>query len=193
MGLDHGLQAELYVKNWPHMSMDRLHFITTEGPNVKIMEAFADNISYITYDLITWRKENHIHAWFVDHCNGGEDNNGKFFVNKEEFIEFILTCEVIVRDWDKSEKTIKDVYNGITWEKGVHTVLTRKDEVAKDINTAKALMPTRSGFFFGSTEYDKYYIESLRHALKTFKPLIENEQFMKQLDWGITLQYWASW
>lgn len=38
---------------------------------------------------------------------------------------------------------------------------------------AKTLLPTQSGFFFGSTEYDDYYYDNIEVAILIIKKLIE--------------------
>lgn len=57
----------------------------------------------------------------------------------------------------------------------------------KDVEKAKSLLPTQSGFFFGSTEYDEYYFEELKCTQKTLKKLIDNAPE----DWEF--YYQASW
>jgi hypothetical protein len=44
----------------------------------------------------------------------------------------------------------------------------------KDIDIAKKLLPTQSGFFFGSTEYDDYYFEDVRDVLEQFSEYIDD-------------------
>jgi len=38
--------------------------------------------------------------------------------------------------------------------------------VLNDPDKAKTVMPTQSGFFFGSTEYDEYYLKDLRETVQ---------------------------
>ena len=63
-------------------------------------------------------------------------------------------------------------------------VLQNKDRAAE-------VLPTQSGFFFGSTSYDEYYYEDIRHTLDVVNKalaLIEND---KTGDYDIIYQ--ASW
>ena len=39
-------------------------------------------------------------------------------------------------------------------------------EVLENPKDGNLLLPTASGFFFGSTEYDEYYLDDLRHTVK---------------------------
>ncbi len=59
--------------------------------------------------------------------------------------------------------------------------LTHKDE-------ADAALPTQSGFFFGSTDYDEDYFEDLTGTVNQIKPLLSNP---KLADWSF--EYRSSW
>ena len=52
-------------------------------------------------------------------------------------------------------------------------IVKRCSAVLENPDLASELMPTRSGFFFGSTEYDKYYFSDLRDVRKQFKSFIK--------------------
>lgn len=52
----------------------------------------------------------------------------------------------------------------------------------------KSLLPTRSGFFFGSTNYDEWYIEDLKNTKKILSDVLKNTDFEKQM-----VVYRASW
>ena len=52
-------------------------------------------------------------------------------------------------------------------------IVKRCNDVLKNPNFAMTLLPTQSGFFFGSTEYDKYYYDDLKNVRKQFKSFIK--------------------
>lgn len=52
-------------------------------------------------------------------------------------------------------------------------IVKRCSAVLENPDLASELMPTRSGFFFGSTEYDKYYFSDLKNVRKQFKSFIK--------------------
>ena len=60
-------------------------------------------------------------------------------------------------------------------------------QVIESNNLAKELLPTQSGFFFGSIEYDEYYFESLSYTIKQINELL-NSNF--KYDW---YEYCSSW
>jgi hypothetical protein len=44
----------------------------------------------------------------------------------------------------------------------------------KDVDLAKKLLPTQSGFFFGSTDYNDYYFMDVKDVVEQFKEYLEN-------------------
>lgn len=56
------------------------------------------------------------------------------------------------------------------------------DKVLADHSLAKELIPTQSGFFFGSTDYDDYYFEKLERIKETFSSLVKD---LTDYDWII--------
>lgn len=43
-----------------------------------------------------WRKANHIHKWFVDHVQDGEDDCGTYSVNREQLTELLELCQRVL-------------------------------------------------------------------------------------------------
>lgn len=58
---------------------------------------------------------------------------------------------------------------------------------ANDETVSNTLLPTQCGFFFGDTEYGKYYYDNVKDVLETFtdvlKNLKENEIILMQCWW----------
>lgn len=61
-------------------------------------------------------------------------------------------------------------------------------EVLKDKSKAKELLPTQEGFFFGSTEYDEFYVMDLEYTVSRIENILATEAF-KNMDF----YYQASW
>lgn len=45
---------------------------------------------------------------------------------------------------------------------------------ANDETVSNTLLPTQCGFFFGSTEYDKYYYDNVKDVLEEFTNILKN-------------------
>lgn len=62
------------------------------------------------------------------------------------------------------------------------------DEVLSDSTKAEELLPTQEGFFFGSVEYDEYYIDDLSNTRSMLNALLND------IDWKAeTIIYQSSW
>lgn len=46
----------------------------------------------------------------------------------------------------------------------MEVLLSRCNQVLKDRSKASELLPTMSGFFFGSTEYDEHYFKDVKEV-----------------------------
>lgn len=61
------------------------------------------------------------------------------------------------------------------------------EEVLDNPDKAKELLPTGAGFFFGSTEYDEWYIKDLEHT----KAILDKALALPEMEYDISYQ--ASW
>ena len=68
-------------------------------------------------------------------------------------------------------------------------------EVLEDRSKAEEILPTMSGFFFGSTEYDKYYFADLKMTADDLTHLLKADEKLKQWNNKHSVEYWysASW
>ncbi len=101
MGLDSYLMAEKYVSGWEHNTpAEKKLFaallkaggfepedVTKAGPSGNI----SINVAY-------WRKANHIHSWFVTHCQEGKDDCKRYYVGREKLEELLQTCQIVAAD-----------------------------------------------------------------------------------------------
>lgn len=88
----------------------------------------------------------------------------------------------------KGEDDCKPVYVGLGDLKELVS-LCRK--IIENPDKAKELLPTSSGFFFGSVEYDEYYEQDLEYTVEQLEPIIKFLESEKGKDYDII--YRASW
>ena len=140
-------------------------------------------------EVAYWRKANAIHAWFErKFADDGElENCRDYYVNKEDLIELRNTCQTIL---DKAIVTIGQVKNGERYNKDTNNWEPTYEvgEVIDNPDLAKELLPTQSGFFFGPTGYDKWYIEDLKSTIKQIDKVLETTDFDNE-----TIAYSAWW
>lgn len=98
-----------------------------------------------------WRKANHIHKWFVDCVQNGEDDCEKYEVTKSNLLDLKAVCEEVLSLKGKDEGRIEEI------------------------------LPTTSGFFFGGTEYDEYYFSDVEATIEIINKVLETTDFEKEL------------
>lgn len=149
MGLDMSLTRKEYVKDWDHTPEEKRKNVEVFMNGKKIN---TKDLEYLEFTVIDWRKANHIHKWFVDNCQDGEDDCRRAFVRNSELKDLMDLCAYVLKDRDKAEE----------------------------------LLPTQDGFFFGPTEYDDYYFESLEltvHYISTTLKYHPDDEYIYQSSW----------
>lgn len=177
------LTKRTYVKNWDHLPAENRHEITVKRGDKVVTHIRPGRISEITEDVAYWRKANAIHKWFVDNVQDGIDNGGTFYVSREKLKELLNLCKTVLAS---SMLIDGKVQNGQRYENGTWVPILEDGKTVKDPTTAKILLPTQEGFFFGSTDYDQYYVEDLKETVEQLTAILDEP------DEG-DLYYHASW
>ena len=152
--------------------------------------AWDDEHKYGHYCIIEqvgyWRKANQIHNWFVEHVQDGEDDCCYHHeVTKEVLEELLDTCEVVLASCELIDGKIN---NGYKFENGKPVPITEDGKYIKDPNVAERLLPSCSGFFFGGTDYDEYYINNIKDTIDIVTKALETTDFEKEM-----IYYVSSW
>jgi len=159
MGLDMYLSKKTYVKNWDFQKDGEKHKVTVKKGNKVRTDIKPERVSYITESVAYWRKSNHIHQWFVTNCQGGEDQCQESYVERGQLQKLVDICKQVKESLEKS---------------------------GKNTELAEELLPTQSGFFFGGTEYDQWYVQGLDETINQIEPLLQEEgdgEFYYQASW----------
>lgn len=116
--------------------------------------------STIEEDVMYWRKANHIHGWFVDNVQNGEDDQRDYYVNWEQLRDLLSTCNKVI---EASKLVDGMIYRGTVYSQDHPDGLVEREpgKVIEDPTVAKRLLPTLDGFFFGCTEYDEDYLNNV--------------------------------
>jgi hypothetical protein len=187
MGLDMYLEKRTYVKRWEHKKDEEQFEVSVQRGGKPFPDIKPESVKSVVEELMYWRKANHIHAWFVDHCGNGNDDGREIYVSKESLQELLETCEKVI----KASKLVKGkIYNGETYKDGKWVVNRLDGKVIGNPGMAQELLPTRSGFFFGCTEYDKYYLDEVVRTRDMLKEEFETPQTERT---GLDYYYIASW
>lgn len=182
MGLDMYLTKRTYVKNWDHMKLEELHKITVKkgGKETHIQ---PERVKEIEEEIGYWRKANAIHNWFVENVQEGRDDCKPYYVSKEKLEELLDTVNKALASCELVAGKIKNGYRGTAngWEP-----IMEDGKFVKDPSVMRELLPTQDGFFFGSTDYDQYYVEDLEHTREIL------EKAIMESDHG-SIYYQSSW
>ncbi len=145
-------------------------------------------VSYIEERAGYWRKANAIHNWFVKNVQEGEDNCRDYDVSQEQMEDLLATVNKVL----KASKLIKGkIQNGQrSTEKGWEPIM-EDGKYIEDSTVAQELLPTGEGFFFGSKDYDQWYVADLKETKKILTEAIKDLKENKSYD--ISFTYSSSW
>lgn len=186
MGLDMYMARKFYVKNWDHQKPEEKHTFLIKKGGKKRTDIDPNRISYITEEVGYWRKANAIHKWFVDNVQEGNDDCKEYFVSREKLKELLDLCERVSA---ASELVEGEIANGYTFEGTKKVPIMQKGKYIKDPSVAKELLPSQEGFFFGSTDYNEYYLHDIEHTIKILKEAVAAPEIFGGPDY----YYHASW
>ena len=165
----------------------------SELPSKDVIE-FYKPFSYTNkygYDHIMeevgyWRKANQIHNFFVKNVQDGEDDCSYHNECTKEILEDLLDkCYKVLTG---SIMMIGQVKNGQQYVDGEWVDCMEPGKVIINPEVAEELLPSRGGFFFGSTEYDEYYMQDIEDTIEIIKNVLATTDFETQM-----LAYCSSW
>ena len=149
------------VQNWDFTPNEKRFAVkvTCGGQPLKSLD--SKRISVIEEAVMYWRKANHIHAWFVDNVQDGNDDCGTYIVSQDKLRDLLLVCQKVL---EASKLVDGTVHAGTQWSSGDSEPVELREagRVIEDPTVAKELLPTRCGFFFGNEEYDEDYLDDVK-------------------------------
>lgn len=170
MGLDMYLSKRLYIGNnyRKERGEELLEVIVPKSLGIKVDNS---QISEIVLRAGYWRKANAVHNWIIENCADGEDNGQDIYLAVEQMKELLDICKKIKKSCKLVKGKIKNgqrsTANG--WEDIIEDGLTIENpEVAQE------LLPTAEGFFFGSTDYDEYYMKDIDDTIKILEEALDD-------------------
>ncbi len=104
----------------------------------------------------------------------------------EEYDAYFRKVNFVFAYYKNIGKMEDDCY-AFTDADDIDDLISRCERVLKDHKLADTLLPTQSGFFFGSTDYDKWYFSDVKDCLRQMK------KFRKLFTDGVTGYVIFSW
>lgn len=177
MGLDMYLNKKVYVgAEYEHRKVTGAIDIKS---NDEIIPVDFKKVSEIVEQVGYWRKANAIHKWFVDNVQDGEDNCRESYVEHGQLMELKETCEKVLASLESSPTKKTKVKTGYANGKDTYTEI----DICTDTTLAEELLPSESGFFFGSTEYGECYLEDLKTTIDILTDLNEGDDYYYRASW----------
>jgi hypothetical protein len=107
MGLDQYLYAKQYTSDSTYFNKAGVFTMLKEtlGDDVKHLVKDSPSIS-IEMKVGQWRKANEIHQYFVDNCQGGEDDCRLSYVSRDKVTELLDLCKQVLADHSKAEELL---------------------------------------------------------------------------------------
>jgi hypothetical protein len=178
MGLDMYLTKVTYIGgSYEFRNVTGRIEIRVAGVDVPIeinrLEDIRERVGY-------WRKANQIHRWFVENVQDGEDECLPYEVSLEQLLTLQSLCQQVLGDFElEVRKAIED-------EENIYNM-----EVPMEVQERGAnLLPSRSGFFFRSTDYDGWYVSDLVRTID----IVENLKQENEAEYKETyFEYCSSW
>jgi hypothetical protein len=106
MGLDMCLEAEKYVGGWNHSKEAEKKTFNKilQAVDLSPDAAAAGSPSlHVGVRVAYWRKANHIHKWFVDNVQDGNDDTKRYYVSREQLEELMNLCVEVIATRDASK------------------------------------------------------------------------------------------
>lgn len=163
MGLDMYLYREQYVSGWGHGGQST-DFYDSILEHTGLPRCDASPHATVRVTVAYWRKANAIHGWFVRELAGGVDECQDIYVPLEKLRELRDKC-----------KAVQNV----------------PANFVSNVATKSGLTPT-PGFFFGSYEYDDYFMEDMKDTVKQLDSILDAIPDGAS-DWDYSFVYRASW
>lgn len=161
----------------------------SELPNKDIIDYYKEHkygYGRIIEQVGYWRKANQIHNWFVEHVQDGEDDCAYHHECTREVLEELLdTCKTVL---DSCAMTYGKVNNGYRGTPNGWEPIYEDGKIIIDSSVAEELLPSCSGFFFGGTEYDEYYVNDIVETIKILEEVLATTDFETQ-----AIYYVSSW
>ena len=180
MGLDMYLTKETFIGGfYKHRNVEGDITILQNGKQVSI---HLERVETIVEQVGCWCKANAIHNWFVENVQKGIDDCGKYAVSKDDMKNLLAVCKKVISNSNLINGVI---HNGmvLTKDKGWQNIF-ETGKIVENSKVAKELLPSVEGDFFGSTDYDEWYIDDIKKTIKILETaLSEDGDFYYQSSW----------
>ena len=149
-----------------------------------------------------WRKANAIHKWMEDNLSEPVENCRSSSVTVGNLRNLKRACDDVIANSHTVESN--ECFAGFYVKDGKEMRVKRIGRLITNPEYAQSILPTCEGFFFGDTEYDDLYLDSLAYTSKLLDailPYLSNSgeyfptdyHLWREEGWVVEFTYRASW
>lgn len=188
MGLDMYLTRKKYIGgNYEHNEVEGTIEISSRGKKIPID---LNKVTYIDEQVGYWRKANAIHKWFVDNVQEGNDDCKSYYLSSEQLGMLLNLCKQVI---EKAVIVKGKVTTGKTFKDGQWESILEDGEIIQNPEEIAKILPTQEGFFFGSTDYDKYYLYYVKDTIDIIETILKEEKDLNKQGIYCDYEYSSSW
>jgi len=103
MGLDMYLNKRSYVQQWDHH--EKSHAITVKFDGKARKDIKKNRITYVTEQVMYWRKANHIHNWFIRRLEA-PDNCKPMEISIKDLVALCSDCEKVIDNPEQASEIL---------------------------------------------------------------------------------------
>ena len=149
-------RVDVNRKNYGDDEQDSVQ-ITRKG---KLVEGFnPERITKVEVEeeLVKWKNASHIHGWFVDNVQNGQDDKEWHLLSCRDIEKLLEVCEKVLNG---SHLVREPAFKASGWKPIRQRMDTRgvPPMVMKNVSIAHKLLPLRLGRWDGPTDYGKQYL-----------------------------------
>lgn len=142
--------------------------------------------SWYMYEQVAyWRKANAVHSWFVENVQDGKDDCNDYEVTKKQLQSLCDICEKIITT---AVMIPHKITNGYQLIEGKWEPIMEDGKIVLNSDVIAEMLPVSDGFFFGSVDYDQYYMNDINYTYHILKEVIAGTNWETQY-----VYYQASW
>ena len=176
MGLDMYIHKKVYCgAHFEHNNIQTKVIVHKTKDDILSTIEIDNPVSSFEIQVAYWRKANAIHGWFCNNIGNQENISSEVYLPMEKIVELIAVCKEAIKLYE------------------IHDDLTDTDF----LKFANDNLPPMSGFFFGSTDIDEWYLQDLQDTVKQLEELIlDHEKYKNEYNKvGLYQSYYynASW
>ena len=123
-------------------------------------------------ELMYWRKANQIHNWFVKNCQNGVDDCERYVITVANLKTLKELCEKILT-MTEIKQELRPTYPNGWFSEPVHVMKDVRLLTEEGMKFASEHLPSRSGFFFGNTDYDDNYVWDLENTVEQINDTLD--------------------